>query len=55
MCGCIYGLVRSHTVSRGLVRLLIRIFTDMAPVSVFFLNDLKIIHGFHRYTRMARV
>ena len=35
MCGCIYGLVCSHTVSHGLVRLLIRLYTDMAPVSVF--------------------
>ena len=35
MCGCIYGLVRSHTVSHGLVRSLIRSYTDMAPVPVF--------------------
>ena len=33
--GCIYGLVRSHTVSHGLVRSLIRSYTDMAPVPVF--------------------
>ena len=32
MCGCIYGLVRSHTVSHGLVRSLIRLYTDIAPV-----------------------
>ena len=49
MCGCIYGLVRSHTVSQGLVRSLIRLYMDMAPVSVF-LKVLKIIHGFHGYT-----
>ena len=45
MCGCIYGLVqsftvlyglvRSHTVSYGLVGSLMRLYTDMAPVSVF--------------------
>ena len=35
MCGCIYGLVWSHTVSHGHVRSLIRLYTDMAPVSVF--------------------
>ena len=35
MCGCIHGLVRSHRVSQGLVRSLIRLITDMAPVSVF--------------------
>ena len=35
MCGCMYGLSRYCTVSRGLVRLLIRLYTDMAPVSVF--------------------
>ena len=35
MHGCIYGLVRSHTVSRGLVRSLIRLNMDMAPMSVF--------------------
>ena len=49
-----HGLVRSRTVSHGLVRSLIRLYTDMAPVSVF-LKVLKIIHGFHGYTRMARV
>ena len=50
----LYGLVRSHAGSYGLVRSLIRLYTDMAPVSVI-LKVLKIIHGFHRYTRMARV
>ena len=30
-----HGLTRSHTVSHGLVRLPIRLYTDMAPVSVF--------------------
>ena len=35
MCGCIYGLVRSHTVSRGLVRSLLQLYTDMASVSSF--------------------
>ena len=35
MCGCIYGLVRSHAVSRGLVRSLVRLYTEMAPVSGF--------------------
>ena len=54
ICGCIYGLVRSHMVAHGFVRSLIRLYTDMAPVPVF-LNILKIIHGFHGYTRMARV
>ena len=54
MCSCIYGLVRSHTVLYGLVQSLIRLYTDMAPVSVF-LKVLKIIHGFHGYTRMARM
>ena len=48
MCGCIYGLVRSHTVSYGLVRSLILLYADMAPVSVF--KVLKIIRGFHGYT-----
>ena len=33
---CIYGLVRAHTVSHGLVRSLIRLYTDIAPVPVFF-------------------
>ena len=37
MCGCIYGLVRSHTVSHGLARSLIRLYTDMdGTLSVFF-------------------
>ena len=45
MCGCIYGLVRPHTVSHGLVRphtvshslvlSQILLYTDMVPVSVF--------------------
>ena len=35
ICGCIYGLVRSHTVLHGLVRSLIRLYTDVAPISVF--------------------
>ena len=35
MCGCIYGLVRSNKVSHGLVRSLIRFFTDIATVSGF--------------------
>ena len=35
MCGCIYSLEQSHTVSHGLVRLLIQLYTDIAPVSVF--------------------
>ena len=35
MGGCIYGLARSHTVSHGIVRSLILLYTDMAPVSVF--------------------
>ena len=35
MYGCIYGLVRAHTVSHGLVRSLIRLYTDIAPVPVF--------------------
>ena len=35
MCGCIYGLIRSHTVSHDLVQSPIRFYTDMAPVSVF--------------------
>ena len=47
MCGCIYGLVRSHTVSHGLVRSLIRLLTDMAPVS-FFLS-------FKNHTRLPRI
>jgi len=47
--------IRSHTVSRGLVRSLIRSYADMTPsVSVFF-TVLKCIHDFHGYTRMARM
>ena len=53
MCECIYGLVGSHTVSRGLVRSLIRLYTDMAPVSVF--KSFKNHTRFYGYTRMARV
>ena len=35
MCGCIYCLIRSHAVAHSLVRSLIRLYTEMAPVSVF--------------------
>ena len=35
MCGCTYDLVRLHTVFHGLVRSLLRLYTDMAPVSGF--------------------
>ena len=67
MCGCIYGLVRSHTVSHGLVRSrtvshgLSRSCTIANTIihghgtHVSFLKVLKIIHSFHGYTRMARV
>ena len=48
MCGCIYGLVQSHTVSHGLVRSLIRLNTDMAPVSVF-------LKSFKNHTRLSRI
>ena len=50
MCSCIYGLVRSHTVlygSHGLVRSLIRLYTDIAPVSVF--------KSFKNHTRLSRI
>ena len=49
-----HGLVRSHMVSHGIVRSLIRLYTDMAPGTVF-LKVLKIVHGFHGYTRMVLV
>ena len=69
MCGCtcIYGLVRSHTVSHGLVRSrtvshgLLRYCTIVNTIihghgtRASFLKVLKIIHGLHGYTRMARV
>ena len=45
---------RSHAVYHDLVRSLVRLYTVMALVSVF-LKVLKIIHGFHGYTRMAQV
>ena len=48
-----YSLSRSCTVSHGLVRSLILLYTDMARVSFF--KVLKIIHGFHGYTQMAQV
>ena len=63
MCGCIYGLVRSHRVSHGLVRSLTvshglsRSCTIAYTIihghdtSVSFLKVLKIVHGFHGYTR----
>ena len=54
MCGCIYGLVRSLTVSHGLVRFAYTI-KHGHGTRVSFLKVLKIIHGFHGYTRMARV
>ena len=47
MCGCIYGLVLSHTVSHGLVRSLIRLYTDMAPYQVF--------KSFKNHTRLSRI
>ena len=57
-CAVVYtvsrGLSESCTVSHGLVRSLIRLYTDMATMSVF-LKVLKIIHGFHGYTRMTQV
>ena len=61
-CGCIYGLVRSHTVSHGLVQSsmvsqgLSRSCTIVNTVihgygtRVSFLKVLKIIHSFHGYT-----
>ena len=67
MCGCIYGLVRSHTVSLGLVRSrtvshgLSRSCTIAYTIKhghgtrVSFLKVLKIIHGFQGYIQMARV
>ena len=54
MCGCIFGLMRSHTVSHGRVRSLIRLYKGQGT-RVRFFKVLKIIHGFHGYTRMARV
>jgi hypothetical protein len=44
--GCIYCLIRSHTISYGFVRSLIRSYTVMTPVNVYF-KVLKIIHGLH--------
>ena len=35
MCSCIYCLVWSHTVSHSRVRSLIRLYTDIAPLSIF--------------------
>ena len=67
MCGCIYGLVWSHTVSHGLLRsrtdshglsrscMVANSFIHGHCTRVRFLKVLKIIHGFHGYTRMARV
>ena len=67
MCGCIYGLARFHTVSHGLVRSrtvshgLLRSSTIANTnihghgTVVSFLKVLKIIHGFHGYTRIIRV
>ena len=46
--GFTYGLVRSHTVSHGLVRSLIRLYTDMAPVSLFF-------NSFKNHTQLSRI
>ena len=40
--------IRSRTVSHGLVRSLIRLYTDMAPVSVFF-------KSFKNRTRLSKV
>ena len=45
--GFTYGLVRSHTVSHGLVRSLIRLYTDRAPVSAFY--------SFKNHTRLSRI
>ena len=42
-----HGLVRSNTVSHGLVRSLIRLYTDMAPVSIF--------KSFKNQTRLSRI
>ena len=67
MCGCIYGPVRSHTVSHGLVRYrmvshglswscsIANTIINGHGTRVSFLKVLKLIHGFHGYTRMARV
>ena len=41
MCGCIYGLSRSCT-------MLIRLYTEMAPVSVF-------LKKFKNHTRLSRI
>ena len=47
MCGCIYGLLRSCTIANTIIH--------GHGTRVSFLKVLKIIHGFHGYTRMARV
>ena len=43
----LYGLALSHAVSHGFVRSLIRLYTDMAPVSVF--------ESFKNHTRLSRI
>ena len=57
MCGCIYGLVRSHTVSHSLSRsyTIANTIIHGHGTCVRFLKVLKIIHDFHGYTRMAQV
>ena len=67
MCCCIYGLVRSRTISHGLVRsrtvshglswscTIAKKIIHGHSTRVSFLKVLKILHGFHGYTRIARV
>ena len=64
MCGCMirsrtvsHGLSRSCTVSHGLSRYctIANAITHGHDTRISFLKVLKIIHGFHRYARMARV
>ena len=53
MCGCIW----SRTVSHGFSRSCTIAYTILHGhgIRVSFFKVLKIIHGFHGYTRMARV
>ena len=45
MCGCIYGLSRSCTIANTIIH--------GHGTRVSFLKVLKIIQGFHGYTRIA--
>ena len=47
MCGCIYGLSLSCATANTIIH--------GHGTRIRFLKVLKIIHGFHGYTRMARV